>query len=147
MHTSKEQNRQNLNVSTKCLVNLVFSPNSLSMLLESGLINVYIDDYGHKCRYKDCLLFLFDTDSRYYNSLERKITAFQSFCDWYDVSPSRRMLVFKIGSAYKNDLDNFKHMGTMEFSEGFQKVTGLENSASIIDLELKREIYRNPLVD
>lgn len=134
-----------LNITTKFLVNLVFSKASLPMLMESGFVNAYLDDYGYKCKYQNCLFFLFNTDNRYYNALEKKIICFESFLDWYDIpETSLRMIVFKIGPVYQKDVENLKHMETSRFSEEFKKATRLEEGIRI-ELDYNKEIYRYQL--
>ena len=135
-------NTDRFNLSTKFLVTLVFKDNLIGTLAECGLVNVYLDDYGHKCRYKNCLLFLFNTNNRYYTDLEKNITNFKAFCDWYDVDDSGlRMLVFKIGQPYRFDLYNLKHMNYTWFSPEFKRVTKLHDHLDI-QLDYQKEIYR-----
>ena len=134
-----------LNITTKFLVNLVFSKSALPMLIQSGLVNAYLDDYGYKCKYQNCLFFLFNTKNKYYDGLERKIASFASFLDWYDVDNSGlRMLVFKIGHAYQLDLHNLKHMKNFWYSEEFKRATKLEDNVQV-NLDYSKEIYRYKL--
>jgi hypothetical protein len=131
-----------LNVTTKLFTGLIFNSSSLPMLVESGLINVYIDDYGHRCKYQNCILFLFNTSYRFYPTLEEKVTSFNSFYDWYDVGVDKqRMLVFKVGAVYQNDFYKLKHMIPGKYSDEFKKVTNL-HSDLIMGLDYSREIYR-----
>lgn len=131
-----------LNMTSKLFTGLIFNSSSLPMLVDSGLINVYIDDYGHKCRYQNCILFLFDTSFRFYSALEEKVASFQSFYDWYDVGAQKqRMLVFKVGPTYQNDFYKLKHMIPGKYSDEFKKVTNL-HSDLIINMDLSKEIYR-----
>lgn len=131
-----------LNMTSKLFTGLIFNSSSLPMLVDSGLINVYIDDYGHKCRYQNCILFLFDTSFRFYSALEEKVASFQSFYDWYDVGTQKqRMLVFKVGPTYQNDFYKLKHMIPGKYSDEFKKVTNL-HSDLIINMDLSKEIYR-----
>lgn len=130
------------NMASKIFTGLVFSKGSLPMLVESGLINVYLDDYGHKCRYQNCILFLFNTSARFYPTLEQKVADFESFYDWYDVGVDKqRMLVFKIGKIYKEDFYNLKHMIPAKYSDEFKKVTNL-HSDLILRIDHSKEIYR-----
>ena len=134
-----------INITTRFLINLVFSKTSLPMLMESGLVNAYLDDYGYKCKYQNCLFFLFNTSSKYYSALENKIASFESFLDWYDIPETTlRMLVFKIGHTYRIDLNNLKHMNNFEFSEEFKRATRLEDNVKI-KLDYSKEIYRYQL--
>ena len=129
-------------MTSKLFTGLIFNSSSLPMLVDSGLINVYIDDYGHNCRYQNCILFLFDTSFRFYSSLEEKVASFQSFYDWYDVGAQKqRMLVFKVGPTYQNDFYKLKHMIPGKYSDEFKKVTNL-HSDLIINMDLSKEIYR-----
>lgn len=138
-------NRVNLgrfNTTSKLFTGLIFNKGSLPMLVESGLINVYLDDYGHRCKYQNCVLFLFDTSYRFYSVLEEKVASFQSFYDWYDVGvENQRMLVFKVGKAYQEDFYKLKHMIPGNYSEEFKKVTNLQSDL-IIRIDHSKEIYR-----
>lgn len=129
------------NLSTKFFLSLVFKRDSFPMLLASGLVNAYIDDYGYRCRYHNCLLVLFNTNAKYYPILEEKLSGFQAFHDWYDVNEHLRMLVFKIGIVYKKDFYNVKHMVDTNYSEEFKKVTNLQENL-IMDIDHSKEIYR-----
>jgi hypothetical protein len=130
------------NMTSKLFAGLIFNKGSLPMLVESGLINVYIDDYGHRCRYQNCILFLFDTSFRFYSTLEEKVSSFQAFYDWYDVGvKGHRMLVFKVGQAYREDFYKLKHMIPGKYSEEFKKVTNLRSDL-IMRIDHSKEIYR-----
>lgn len=130
------------NMASKLFTGLIFSRGALPMLVEAGLINAYIDDYGHKCRYQNCVLFLFNTSARLYTALEEKIVCFQSFYDWYDVGVDKqRMLVFKVGDAYQDDFYKLKHMIPTKYSDEFKKVTNLHTDL-IMRIDHSREIYR-----
>lgn len=130
------------NWTSKLFTGLIFNKGSLPMLVDSGLINVYIDDYGHRCKYQNCILFLFDTSFRFYPTLEEKISSFQAFYDWYDVGiKDRRMLVFKVGKAYQKDFYKLKHMIPGKYSDEFKKVTNLQSDL-IMRIDYSKEIYR-----
>ena len=140
MESNVDLNR--FNMTSKLFAGLIFNKGSLPMLVESGLVNVYIDDYGHRCRYQNCILFLFDTSARFYATLEEKVSNFQAFYDWYDVGvKNHRMLVFKIGHVYQDDFYKLKHMIPSNYSDEFKKVTNLHTDL-IMRIDHSKEIYR-----
>lgn len=129
-----------LNLTTKLITSFIFMPDSFSLLLGSGLVNAYLDDYGYRCKYKDCLYFLFNTQSKLYPDLEKKITSFKSFHDWYDVDDKFRMLVFKVGPNYKQDFKNFKSNKFDDFSTAALSVLPIRSFN--FELDYSKEIYR-----
>lgn len=129
-----------LNLTGKLLCGFVFSKDSLGALMSAGLINIYLDDYGYTSKHTDCMFFLFNSNNKYYDSLEKKITSFVSFHDWYEVGEGRRMLVFKIGDAYKKDFKNFKQNNFKDFSLSALKVLPIVNFN--FELDYSKEIYR-----
>lgn len=131
---------KDLNLTAKLLCGFVFSSNSLGPLVSAGLINIYIDDYGQSGKYKDCMFFLFNSKNKYYDSLERKITDFKSFQDFYDIEENRRMLVFKIGQAYIQDYQQFKQNNFDDFSTAALSVLPIVNFN--FELDYSKEIYR-----
>lgn len=131
-----------LNLTTRILFGFIFDKNSLSTLISAGLINVYLDDHGAKTKYKNCLFFLFNTNNKYYNDLEKQVTSFKSFLDWYDINDNTRMLVYKVGS-YKNDLDRFKSGILTGFSPTAEAVMPVTTINAELDYE--KEIYRYSL--
>lgn len=128
-----------LNLTTRILFGFIFDKNSLSALVSAGLINVYLDDYGTKNKYKNCLFFLFNVNNKYYNDLEKQIIGFKSFLDWYDINENTRMLVYKVGN-YKQDLEKFKSgeiNGFSPMAEAVMPVTTIN-----AELNYEKEIYR-----
>lgn len=134
-----------LNLTTKLLTNLIFSEASIGLLVSSGLLNAYIDDFGHRAKYKNCIYFVFNVKSIYYESLEKKITNFVAFHDWYDVNDSTRVLVFKVGTAYAQDLENFRNNIFDDFSS--QALSRLPIVNFNFNLDYSKEIYRYNLCE
>ena len=132
-----------LNLTTKLITSFIFMSDSFSLLLGSGLVNVYLDDYGYKGKHKDCLYFLFNTNDKYYNELEKKITGFKAFQDWYDVDDKFRMLVFKVGPNYRQDFKNFKANKFDDFSTAALSVLPIRSFN--FELDYSKEIYRYQL--
>jgi len=142
-----------LSQSAKYLTPLVFNKEALQILLKFGLFNVYLDDYGHTRKYKNCLFFLFGgTKMENFDKFEDKITSFSSFYDYYDVvpqgypkdlpTPEYRMYVFKLQPGYYADLFSFKHGRFDELSEEFYRAGGYLSTISNIHIDLSKEIYR-----
>jgi hypothetical protein len=136
---------QEFNLTTKLLNTFIFKPESLSFLAHGGLVNSYLDDYGYRCKHEDCLFFLFNTKSKYYTQLEKVITNFKSFTDWYELNENQRMLVFKVGLAYKNDLRNFKANIFNDFSSDALCILPIVNFNFTLDYS--KEIYRYNLCE
>ena len=134
-----------LNLTTKLITSFIFMPESFSLLLGSGLVNAYLDDYGYRCKYKDCLFFLFNTKAKYYPDLEKKISSFKAFHDWYDIDDQFRMLVFKVGPNYKKDFKNFKVNKFDNFSTAALSVLPIRSFN--FELDYSKEIFRYELCD
>lgn len=135
-------NIASLNLTTKLLSGFIFAPESLVPLLDFGLVSIYLEDYGHRLKYKNCLLALFDTRNPKYALAEQKITEFPSFSDYYDLKDDSglRMLVFKVLPNLVVDLSSFKS-GIMEFSDAALKVMPVVAFKNIT-LDIEKEIYR-----
>lgn len=136
------------NLSSKILCGLIFQ-SGLPTLVEFGLKNIYLDDYGYKCKYDNCVFFLFNVTYKMYNIFEKKIAQFESFYDWYDVDETKRMIVFKIGTVYLKDFQNFKNQSNTEFSNDFMAVVPKigEHLLKNYKLDYSKEIYRYNLID
>jgi hypothetical protein len=138
-------NKQTL--TSQYLSALVFNNQALPTLRSFGLINVYLDDYGHSKRHSgDCLFFLFSNKNKPdYDSFERKIADFASFHDYYEVPQPedlQRMYIFKVHPAYRRDLFSFKYNRLDELSEQFFRVVDPQINVSELKVELDKEIYR-----
>jgi hypothetical protein len=134
-----------LNLTTKLLTTFIFKPESLAFLVNGGLVNTYLDDYGYRSKHQHSLFFLFNTNNKYYRELEKNITEFKSFSDWYDVDDKLRMLVFKVGPVYRNDLKNFKANIFDDFSSDALIVLPITSFNFTIDYS--KEIYRYNLCE
>jgi hypothetical protein len=134
-----------LNLTSKLLCPFIFKKESFPFLINGGLINVYLDDYGCKSKYSNCLFFLFNTSNKYYLELERNITDFKSFFDWYDVKENFRMLLFKVGPAYQKDLQNFRYNILDDFSSDALIVFPITSFNFTVDYT--QEIYRYHLCE
>lgn len=132
--------------TAKYLTTLVFNKEALSVLRSYGLVNVYLDDYGHTKKYKDCLFFLFFLkDDLVYEEFQNKLANFNSFYDYYDVvtpANTMRMYVFKVHDLYRQDLFSFKHSRFDEFTKHFYDVSESDLDFSKVTLDLSEEIYR-----
>ena len=91
------------------------------------------------------MLFLFNTNNKYYADMEKKIVNFKAFHDWYDVDDQLRMLVFKVSRNYSNDLENFKNSKFDEFSDTALSVLPIRSFN--FELDYSREIYRYELCE
>lgn len=69
----------NLNNTTKFLSPMIFTARgdeSLRVLVNFGLVNVYIDDYGYKSKYQYCLFYLFKpTDPSAFEEFQKRSPA------------------------------------------------------------------------
>lgn len=140
----KAMDLKSYNLTSKLLTGLIFNQNALPTLSEFGLKNVYIDDYGYKCKYDNCLFFLFNITKNFYDPFENKIVKFESFYDWYDVDDFRRMLVYKVGDVYKEDLFKYKSNVHKDYSIEFIEAVS-PNASSLLEnykLDYSKEIFR-----
>jgi hypothetical protein len=132
--------------TARYLTAVVFNKDALAILRTYGLINVYLDDYGHSKKYKDCLFFLFQlSETKDYDEFQVKIADFNSFYDYYDIETptgTMRMYVFKIHDAYRKDLFSFRHERFDEFSRYFLAISDSEIDFSQVKIDLSQEIYR-----
>lgn len=127
------------------LTSLIFNKDALAVLRTYGLLNVYVDDYGHSKRYKNCLFFLFRlVDSKEFTEFQNKIIDFNSFYDYYDITTPNgelRMFVFKVHDVYLQDLFSFKHNRFDEFSKDFLMISD-DIDFSKVEVKIEEEIYR-----
>lgn len=131
-----------VNNSSRLLVPIIFSKENAHLLFNLGLKGVYLDDYGYRSKFNDCLFFLFNTTGKFYTEFEKKIIDFESFYDWYDVDSTHRMYVFRVSPVYKKDLLSFRNNKLNELSEEFYKITPEETYLNGINVDLSKEIYR-----
>jgi len=142
-----------LNHTAKYLTPLIFNRDAINVLSKYGLMNVYMDDYGHTKRYKNCLLFLFGgTGMPGFDKFEQKIVSFNSFYDYYDIipegfpkelrRPEYRMYVFSVHPIYYQDLFSFKHGRFDDLSDEFYKAGGYIDTLAPVKIDMSREIYR-----
>ena len=141
---TKEMDLSKYNLTSKLLTGLVFSRNSLPTLAEFGLKNVYLDDYGYKCKYENCLFFLFNITNKHYDIFENKIAQFESFYDWYDIDEYKRMLVYKIGDVYWDDLNKYRQSISTGFSADFIAAVTIKSAIMLdgLKLDYSKEIFR-----
>lgn len=135
----------NLNNTTRFLSPLIFTAKgdeSLRVLLNFGLINVYIDDYGYKSKYLYCLFYLFKpTDLNAFAEFQKKITSFDSFYDYYEVE-GKLMFVFRPNSIYRRDIDMFKQNRFHDMSKDYKILFHRNTKFNKIDIDITKEIYR-----
>lgn len=137
-----------LNLTTKFLTPIVFSGDQssvLSTLLNFGLINGYVDDYGSNKKHNSCLFFLFNpVNESIFTQLENKIISFDSFYDYYEVDKSvnLKMFVFKPNPTYRQDLFYFRQNRFNDMSEEYKKLLNKNIKFDQILVDLKKEIFR-----
>lgn len=132
------------NNSTKFLSQIIFTSGAhASRLLQNfGLINVYVDDYGYKSKYKNCLFFLFkETESSAFDAFETKITSFDSFYDYYDIE-DKRMFVFKPSPIYHRDIEMFKQGRFKDMSSDYKLLLHPNIKFDDVVIDITKEIYR-----
>jgi len=145
----KAMDLKSFNLTSRLLTGLIFNKNSLPTLTEFGLKNVYIDDHGYKCKYDNCLFFLFNKTKSFYDSFENKIANFSSFYDWYDVDETKRMLIYKVGEVYLKDFKKYKLNAHEGYSIEFIEAVTPSSSLLLKDFKLdySKEIFRYHLED
>lgn len=135
------------NDTTKYLSHLIFKPGSTSSLVSFGLQNVYIDDYSHRCKYVNCLLFLLTPpqtrEAKSYKIFEEKIITFNSFYDYYDTKEGI-MYVFKVPDGLIEDYNVFTSKRFDDLSETFWKSIGAKVPLdfSHVQFPIEEQIYR-----
>ncbi len=133
-----------LNNTTKFLSRLIFTrgEESIRLLLNFGLINAYVDDYGYKSKYMYCLFFLFKpVHEEAFEEFQKKITSFDSFYDYYEVD-DKIMFVFRPSSMYKRDIDRFKQGRFNDMSEDYKVLFNKHLKFDDVVVDLTKEIYR-----
>jgi hypothetical protein len=135
----------NINNTTRFLSPLIFTARgdeSLRVLINFGLINVYIDDYGYKSKYLYCLFYLFKpTDLSAFEEFQKKITSFDTFYDYYEVD-DKMMFVFRPNSIYRRDIEMFKQNRFHDMSEDYKILFHRNTKFNEIDMDITKEIYR-----
>ena len=135
----------NINNTTRFLSPLIFTARgdeSLRVLLNFGLINVYIDDYGYKSKYLYCLFYLFKpTDKVAFEEFQKKVTSFDTFYDYYEVD-DKIMFVFRPNQIYRRDIEMFKQNRFHDMSEDYKLLFHRNTKFNEIDMDLTKEIYR-----
>jgi hypothetical protein len=128
----------NYNLTTRFLSCTVIKPDGLDILIKHGLKNVYIDNYTHKKKYEGCLHFLMDPtttlEAKSYQDLEKDLTSFESFYDYYDLNENGRdirVYVFRIHSIYKDDVESFRLGNYYDLSTLYWKTIGVNKQAGI----------------
>lgn len=132
--------------TARFLTCMVFNKDALATLRTYGLVNVYLDDYGHSKKYKDCLFFLFHLrETKDYEEFQAKIADFTAFYDYYDIpngDSMMRMYVFKVHNVYRRDLFSFRHGRFDEFTSSFLDIADPEADFSKVEIDITQEIYR-----
>lgn len=132
--------------TARFLTCMIFNKDALATLRTYGLVNVYLDDYGHSKKYKDCLFFLFHLkETKDFDQFQFKLADFTSFYDFYDITTptnTMRMYVFRVHDLYRRDLFSFKHGRFDEFTTHFKSICDPETNFSEVKLDITQEIYR-----
>ena len=135
---------ENTNNTTKFLSPMIFTSgaNASRLLANFGLVNVYLDDYGYKSKFNNCLFFLFKpTDKEAFEMFEDKITGFDSFYDYYDVE-DMRMYVFRPSKIYHRDLELFKQGRFSDMSQDYKSLLHKNISFDGVVIDIPKEIFR-----
>ena len=141
------RNFHDLNDTSKYLSHLIFKPGSLKYLLQFGLEDTYIDDFKHRCKYENCLLFLinpvYPVNSKTYQEFEEKIVNFKSFYDYYEVD-KKIMYVFKVPEGLILDYQTFKIKDYSNLTDSFWESIGAKNPLNFnhVNFNVENEIYR-----
>lgn len=146
------------NLTTKYLSKLIFTPQSLDELYDTGLTKVYVDDYGHKVKYDHCLFFLFSPErygdtrerSSQFNNLTARMSDFDSFRNYYEVKDpfESTMFVFQVPEQVKHDLELFKNSSYQRMSEiglDMMKISSVD-TFTIPTFHPEEEVYRFSLL-
>jgi hypothetical protein len=136
-----------LNDTSKYLAHIIFKPGSLKYLLQFGLQNTYIDDFKHRCKYENCLLFLIDplypVNSKTYQEFEQKIVSFKSFYDYYEID-KKIMYVFRVPDTLVLDYHTFKLRNYDSLTDVFWESMGARQPLNLnhVKFNIEDEIYR-----
>jgi hypothetical protein len=142
------------NYSTSILSALVFQPGSLGVLKSVGLLGVYLDDYGSRKKYTNCLFFHFKfgiTSINLQNTgffpagiksfgVLSNVTNFKSFYDFYETSEGI-MLIFRFNPVFINDIKHFKQGEFSKFSPYFKDAVQYFSTQNV-QIDISNEIYR-----
>lgn len=138
------------NYATNILYGLIFQKGSLPLLKKAGLQAVYLDDYGCKKKYVDCIFFHFRHPLEqllYQNKhgivaagLLNSITDFKSFYDYYELGGGM-MIIFKYNPTFRQDIVYFKKGNFSQFSDSFKELAYSEELKDT-HVDLSKEIYR-----
>lgn len=132
------------NNTTKFLSPMIFTSgaNAARLLANFGLVNVYVDDYGYKSKYNNCLFFLFKpTDKEAFKLFEGKITGFDSFYDYYEID-DMIMYVFRPSSLYHRDIDLFKQGRFEDMSKDYKSLLHRDINFKDVVVDIPKEIFR-----
>lgn len=134
-------NFKDLTVTAKLLSPMIIHKESFSLLKNYGLENVYVEDYGHRNKYFNCLFFLFNPNPRVdFFKFEKELSGFKSFYDWYEVG-DKKMYVFRVGHVYLRDLAMFKQNRFQDLSPEYHALIPKEQLNHIY-FDHSKEIYR-----
>ena len=141
------KNFNDLNDTSKYLSHLIFKTGSMSSLLSYGLQNVYIDDYKHRCRYENCIMFLIrpNLSVAEYDKFQDKLISFSSFYDYYEIEKKTDiMYVYKVPDNLIEDYTFFKEKKFNKLTEAFWKSIGANTPLDFnhVKFDLSKEIYR-----
>ena len=132
--------------TARFLTPMIFNKDALAILRTHGLVNVFLDDYGCRKKYKSCLFFLFHVkDDKDFEEFQNKITDFTSFYDYYDVPNNEnimRMFLFKVHHVYHRDLFSFRHERFDEFSKSYLNIVDRNSDFTQVKIDVTQEIYR-----
>lgn len=137
------------NDTTNILYGLIFEQGSMPTLKRAGLLGIYLDDYGSRKKYLDCIFFHFHTPENLLvqtrngvsaASLLNSITEFKSFYDFYETDEGM-MFVFKYNPVFRQDVNYFKQGKFTQFSKTFKNIVySGELQDKVVDIS--KEIYR-----
>ena len=137
------------NDTTNILYGLIFEKGSMPLLKRAGLLGVYLDDYGARKKYRECIFFHFRVPHALLiqtrtgitaASLLNNITEFKSFYDYYETDEGM-MFVFKYKPIFRQDIYLFRKGKFSEFSKTFKEIV---YSGPLQDkvVDISKEIYR-----
>lgn len=137
------------NDTTNILYGLIFQQGAMPTLRRAGLLGIYLDDYGTRKKYLDCIFFHFRTPDNLLiqtrtgitpASLLNNITEFKSFYDFYETDEGM-MFVFKYNPVFRQDIILFKQGKFSNFSKTFKDIV---YSGKLEDkpVDITKEIYR-----
>ena len=137
------------NESTNILYGLIFQQGSIPTLRKAGLLGIYLDDYGARKKYRDCIFFHFKVPEGLLiqtrtgitaANLLNNITEFKSFYDFYETDEGT-MFVFKYNPVFRQDVIHFREGKFSQFSKTFKEIV-YSSPVSDREIDLTKEIYR-----